>query len=311
MFPIHSAHNGLTNHPFKYWGKNYLPVSASNLDIVNKGPGNSDANSIQEKQQIYPNNFVTPIVTNVTPIITNVTQVVPVPNTGKELINDNIDKFVIPFVKNVTPNVSNVTPIVTNVTQIVPNTDKDQDHSYAKLGNLSDPKDTIIEKLQLNEHGPKDLHVQVKEETLNKKCKKQTIEKNVHSETNVNQKSDESSSASSLNLNQSEIIQNVEDIEKQPSSKKNVRRLEKQKNVTNVTENSKNNTQDVSIKTKTSEEWKCVRCDCAFKNKNKLIFHLKNLKENNSVRQCTVCQFKSCTKTGLFSHMDKNHTRIL
>ena len=59
----------------------------------------------------------------------------------------------------------------------------------------------------------------------------------------------------------------------------------------------------------TSNKWKCGQCDSTFKNRNKLINHLKNIKENISVKQCMICTFKSCSRIGILSHMEKSHVK--
>ena len=58
-----------------------------------------------------------------------------------------------------------------------------------------------------------------------------------------------------------------------------------------------------------SKSWNCSQCDSIFKTKKKLINHIKKIKLNVPVKRCMICPFKSCTRIGILSHMEKSHIR--
>ena len=133
------------------------------------------------------------------------------------------------------------------------------------------------EKLQLNGSIPpknvEKFEIAEIKESLNKKCKKQL--------------------PTTTENKDNKLLNKENHIEKEPSSRK-----KSEENVSKVISNSE------------SEKWKCSQCDSTFKSRNKLINHLKKIKENVPVKHCMICAFKSCSRISMLSHMEKSHVRV-
>ena len=92
----------------------------------------------------------------------------------------------------------------------------------------------------------------------------------------------------------------TKEVQNEPSTRK---KSQQEENVSNVTSNP---TELAS----NSAKWKCSQCDSTFKSRNKLINHLKKIKENIPVKHCMICPFKSCSRISMLSHMEKSHVRV-
>ena len=106
-----------------------------------------------------------------------------------------------------------------------------------------------------------------------------------------------------------ENVPNVNmETEKEPCFKTKDCQYEKDKNVSKVPSHS-NIDPKISDSSNDTKKWNCGQCDSTFKNRNKLIFHLKSIKENVPAKQCMICPFKSCSRKGILSHMEKSHVK--
>ena len=114
-------------------------------------------------------------------------------------------------------------------------------------------------------------------------------------------------------MHRSKPLENVPNINKetenQPSSKTIDRQYDMDKNVSKEVPSNSNIDPKNSDSNNDTKKWNCGQCDSTFKNRSKLIFHLKNIKENVPAKQCMICPFKSCSRKGILSHMEKSHVK--